>query len=137
MFNRRAMATAIVKKSGNFLLLKRSGRTKLYHGQWQFPEGGIKKGETPEQALLRELKEETGLHIKSTRKLGVRSSSIEYLHQKVWHFKRTFYSVMATGRIRLSTKHSKYGWFSEKELSKLSLMKSLNYDDFRRLLKKA
>ncbi len=28
---------------------------------WQFPQGGIDKEETPEQAMYRELKEETGL----------------------------------------------------------------------------
>ncbi len=28
---------------------------------WQFPQGGIKSGETPEQAMYRELEEETGL----------------------------------------------------------------------------
>lgn len=34
---------------------------------WQFPQGGIKYGETPEQAMFRELAEETGLlpqHVK-------------------------------------------------------------------------
>ena len=29
---------------------------------WQFPQGGIKYGETPEQAMFRELQEEVGLH---------------------------------------------------------------------------
>ena len=29
---------------------------------WQFPQGGIKHGETPEQAMFRELHEEVGLH---------------------------------------------------------------------------
>ena len=28
---------------------------------WQFPQGGIKYGETPEQAMFRELEEEVGL----------------------------------------------------------------------------
>ena len=27
---------------------------------WQFPQGGIKSGETPEAAMFRELKEEVG-----------------------------------------------------------------------------
>lgn len=31
------------------------------HGYWQFPQGGIDAGETPEQAALRELGEETGI----------------------------------------------------------------------------
>ncbi|MFM2049975.1 MAG: hypothetical protein RL682_466 [Pseudomonadota bacterium] len=29
---------------------------------WQFPQGGIDRGETPEQAMFRELHEEVGLH---------------------------------------------------------------------------
>jgi len=30
------------------------------HGVWQFPQGGIDEGESPEEALFRELKEEIG-----------------------------------------------------------------------------
>lgn len=31
------------------------------HGGWQFPQGGIKVGESPEVAMFRELREEVGL----------------------------------------------------------------------------
>jgi putative (di)nucleoside polyphosphate hydrolase len=34
---------------------------RLRTHSWQFPQGGIKYGETPEQAMLRELHEEVGL----------------------------------------------------------------------------
>ena len=34
---------------------------------WQFPQGGIKHGETPEQAMYRELHEEVGLHKEHVR----------------------------------------------------------------------
>ena len=34
---------------------------------WQFPQGGIKHGETPEQAMFRELHEEVGLHPEHVR----------------------------------------------------------------------
>ncbi len=40
---------------------------RLREHSWQFPQGGIKYGETPEQAMFRELEEETGLlpqHVK-------------------------------------------------------------------------
>ena len=35
---------------------------RLRTHSWQFPQGGIKHGETPEQAMFRELHEEVGLH---------------------------------------------------------------------------
>ena len=34
---------------------------------WQFPQGGIDRGETPEQAMFRELHEEVGLHREHVR----------------------------------------------------------------------
>ena len=37
---------------------------------WQFPQGGIKHGETPQQAMYRELEEEVGLQGCHVRVLG-------------------------------------------------------------------
>ena len=37
---------------------------------WQFPQGGIKAGETPELAMYRELKEEVGLERRHVKILG-------------------------------------------------------------------
>lgn len=37
---------------------------------WQFPQGGIKHGETPEQAMFRELHEEVGLQPEHVRIVG-------------------------------------------------------------------
>ncbi|WP_293993930.1 RNA pyrophosphohydrolase [Sphaerotilus sp.] len=37
---------------------------------WQFPQGGIKYGESPEQAMFRELHEEVGLHPEHVRILA-------------------------------------------------------------------
>jgi len=37
---------------------------------WQFPQGGIKFGETPEQAMFRELEEEVGLRAEHVRVVG-------------------------------------------------------------------
>jgi len=47
---------------------------------WQFPQGGIKPGESPEQAMYRELQEETGLEPQHVKILG---RTREWLHYNV------------------------------------------------------
>ncbi len=43
-------------------------RVRAY--SWQFPQGGIKHGETPEQAMYRELEEEVGLRAEHVKIVG-------------------------------------------------------------------
>lgn len=38
------------------------GERRSQKGAWQFPQGGIDPGETPEEAVLRELSEEMGIN---------------------------------------------------------------------------
>jgi putative (di)nucleoside polyphosphate hydrolase len=45
---------------------------------WQFPQGGIQRGESPEQALYRELEEELGLQRGHVKILGVTSGWLRY-----------------------------------------------------------
>jgi putative (di)nucleoside polyphosphate hydrolase len=47
---------------------------------WQFPQGGIKPGESPEQAMYRELQEETGLLPQHVKILG---RTRDWLHYNV------------------------------------------------------
>jgi putative (di)nucleoside polyphosphate hydrolase len=54
----RPNVAAIIRRSDNKILV---GERSDVPGCWQFPQGGIKPRETPEQALERELLEEVGL----------------------------------------------------------------------------
>ncbi len=43
---------------------------RIREHSWQFPQGGIKHGESPEQAMFRELEEEVGLKAQHVQILG-------------------------------------------------------------------
>lgn len=56
------------------LILDDARRLLLVHqaagGRWSLPGGGVRFGESPEQALRRELQEETGLEVVASRLVG-------------------------------------------------------------------
>ncbi len=53
-------AVALVDADGRILLAQRP-QGKSLAGLWEFPGGKVETGETPEAALIRELKEELGI----------------------------------------------------------------------------
>ncbi len=53
-------ACALVDRDGRVLLARRPPH-KPFAGLWEFPGGKLAEGETPEQALIRELREELGV----------------------------------------------------------------------------
>lgn len=52
----------LVRPDGQFLLTSRP-EGKVYAGYWEFPGGKVEAGESIEQALARELREELGIQI--------------------------------------------------------------------------
>jgi len=56
------VAAALFDESGNILLAQRPPG-KSMAGLWEFPGGKIEIGETPEQALIRELQEELAITV--------------------------------------------------------------------------
>jgi 8-oxo-dGTP diphosphatase len=62
-------STAIISYPGNkILLIKRN--TIPFKGYWALPGGRMDPGETIEQTIVREVKEETGLDVTIVRKVG-------------------------------------------------------------------
>ena len=58
---------AIIRNASNQILLQRRGD----NGLWSLPGGGVDPGETPAEAIVREVLEETGLRVEPTAIVGV------------------------------------------------------------------
>lgn len=67
-----------------------NGRNEVFWGKrvnqhaWQFPQGGIQHGETPERAMYRELDEEIGLKADHVRILGRTRHWLRYEVPEKW-----------------------------------------------------
>jgi len=74
----------------NVGIILANGRNEVFWGKrvnqhaWQFPQGGIKHGETPERAMYRELDEEIGLKADHVRILGRTRHWLRYEVPEKW-----------------------------------------------------
>lgn len=87
-FKMAPAAGGIVEKDGKFVSIMRKGIPDL-------PKGHIEKGETPEQAALREVEEETGIgKLQIVKELPFTWHC--YFEQNEWKLKRTYWYLMQT-----------------------------------------
>ena len=77
--NPRPTVTGLALHHGMLLLTKRAHPP--FKGWWDLPGGFMEKNETPEHALLRELKEETGLEVRIRKLLGIYTDTYRSLHE--------------------------------------------------------
>jgi len=64
------IVVAIIENNNKILLVRRKYIEEKFH--WQFPGGRIEEGENENQAVEREVFEETNINCKAVRKIGER-----------------------------------------------------------------
>jgi len=89
------------------LFLRRKNRPVL--GEWWFPGGRIRKGESLDEALYREVKEETGLEINSYKLINVYSRVFPERHD----ITIVYLCKSKESKITLNNEHSEYGLFRD------------------------
>jgi len=61
MMKRKLVVAAVIQRDG--LVLAAQRKSGVYEGKWEFPGGKVESGETPAEALVREIDEEFGVAI--------------------------------------------------------------------------
>ena len=109
---------------GQRIALVRSSNPRHNPALWWLPGGGIKFGEAPEETLLREFKEETGLEVREPALLGVTSDVRNRDNGDQSHTVRILFTVQLAGgelrhEIHGTTDHA--AWFNLAELHTLNV----------------
>lgn len=103
------VVAAVIRKDDKIFATQR-GYGEFKDG-WEFPGGKIEEGETPEQALAREIKEELDTEIQ----VGKLIETIEYDYPKFHLSMDCFWCEIMQGGLELK-EHEAARWLSKEEL---------------------
>ena len=110
------------ERSAGAVVCREHGDRRLYlllqnGGRWDFPKGGVEKGESELQSVMREVQDETG--IGGIRLVPGFRKVIEYFYRRDGKnvHKEVVYLLAFTGeeRVKISFEHQGFGWFPYQE----------------------
>lgn len=108
-----AAALAAIHRDGRFLMQRRDPLAKRFPGLWEFPGGKVEPGETPREAVVRELEEEIGWRPEAAEALG------RIDHDYPWG-RAELHLFLCGGAPRPRTELA-WGWFTARELLRLAM----------------
>lgn len=130
----KVAGVAIIDQDKNKVLAGKRNADRLVGGMWEFPGGKIEKGETPQEAAKRELKEEFHDEVQIGPQLG---ETVSYEYDFGIVKLTVFFAKLLTNNFDLVA-HSEVEWLSADEVQKLnwapadaSLVKELARTNFR------
>jgi ADP-ribose pyrophosphatase YjhB (NUDIX family) len=95
---RRIGAYGLCRDDAGRVLLARNSSLSAFPGRWTLPGGGVEQGEHPDDAVVREFAEETGLSVSVTALRSVTADVFRLPGTDTWeHTDRIIYDVRPVG----------------------------------------
>ena len=108
----------VIANRGRLLVLKRAPTMPYRPGSWDLPGGHLATGESTEECLLREVKEETALDVAIDRFLGIHTMRTEPYLQAIYACRLTVFQSIALR----PNEHVEYCWLTPFELESFELI---------------
>ncbi len=109
----------ITSEEGTILVLKRS-KSNYGSGAWCLPGGKVDYGDSPEQAIVREIKEETGLRFKNYHFLAYQNSPP--LKKGFMHCLNMYFAGTADGDVKINSESAEYAWVTPQKARAMKLV---------------
>lgn len=107
------VVAAVIRRNNEILSTKRGYGE--FQGGWEFPGGKIEEGEKPEEALIREIKEELDMVVEVGELIG----TVEYDYPKFHLTMQCYFCSIVTGNLVLK-EHEDAKWLGVEELDSVA-----------------
>ena len=108
------VVSGVVERGGDILLLRRGPANDHAPGEWEPASGGLEPGESPAAAVVREVKEETGLDVEVVAPLG----TFRFLRgaARAERLAISFHCRVVGGTLHISDEHDAARWIKREAL---------------------
>lgn len=125
------VVNGIILDKNKFLIIKR--KSGLHAGKWAFPGGILEKGESEEEALIREIKEEVNLDV---RKISKKIGTYNYKRGNKIVTGNSYLVFVNNFNVKINSEISDFEWVSIEELEKFELAPGIEEEAMKALYDK-
>lgn len=117
----KIIVAGVVVKDNKVLIIQRSKDEESYPNLWELPSGKREPLESSNDAVVREIKEETNIDVKIIKPISV----FEFKNEKPDEIRDAtqinFLVEYLGGEVKLSDEHQNFKWISKEELDNFEL----------------
>jgi 8-oxo-dGTP diphosphatase len=112
---------ALIERESKYLVIHRSRLSSYMPLKWDIPGGIVKSGETLEEAIYREVSEETGLSIQVGRVIYVYSNRDQLPVRQT--FQAVYLCKYKSGEVHLNlSEHDMYQWLDYDDIASVDMI---------------